>query len=185
MLEAMNRKHTRADYLALVERVRAARADIAFSSDFIVGFPGESDADFEETLALVREVQFAQAFTFKYSARPGTPAAELGAQIDDGVKTERLYRLQALIEDQQRAFNLACVGSEFDVLFEKPGRHDGQLVGRSPWLQPVPVIASRSLIGKTARVRATELRSYSLAGEIVSPRVSEGAGRQLEAAGGY
>jgi tRNA-2-methylthio-N6-dimethylallyladenosine synthase len=185
MIEAMNRGHTRADYLALIERVRAARPDIAFSSDFIVGFPGESDADFEETLALVREVEFAQAFTFKYSARPGTPAAELDAQIDEGVKTERLYRLQELIEDQQRAFNLACVGKEFDVLFEKPGRYDGQLVGRSPWLQPVPVIAPLSLIGETARVRTTELRTYSLVGELVSRHVSENAGRQLEAAGGY
>lgn len=185
MLEAMNRRHTRADYLALVERVRAARPDIAFSSDFIVGFPGESDADFEQTLALVREVQFAQAFTFKYSARPGTPAAELDQQVDEGVKTERLYRLQEMIEDQQRAFNLACVGTEFDVLFEKPGRHDGQLVGRSPWLQPVPVIAPLSLIGKTARVRATGLLTYSLAGELVSRRVAESAGRQLEAAGGF
>jgi tRNA-2-methylthio-N6-dimethylallyladenosine synthase len=182
ILEAMNRKHTRAQYLSIIERVRRTRADLAFSSDFIVGFPGESDAEFEETLSLVREVGFAQSYTFKYSARPGTPAAELGDQIAEGVKTERLYRLQELIEDQQRAFNLACVGKEFDVLFEKPGRNDGQIVGRSPWLQPVPVMAPLSLIGKTARVRINQLQTYSLIADLVSQ--NERPARQLEAAGG-
>jgi len=167
MLEEMNRKHTRADYLRIIERARKARLDMAFSSDFIVGFPGETDQDFEDTLALVREVGYAQCFTFKYSPRPGTPAAEMAAQIPEDVKTERLYRLQELIEAQQHEFNLSCVGKELDVLFEKPGRHEGQIVGRSPYLQPVPVIAPKSIIGSVARVRINELRTYSLIGELL------------------
>ncbi len=166
ILEEMNRKHTRADYLRIIERTRKARPDMAFSSDFIVGFPGETDRDFEDTLALVREVGYAQCFTFKYSPRPGTPAADLDAQIPEDVKSERLYRLQELIETQQHEFNLSCVGKELDVLFEKPGRHEGQIVGRSPYLQPVPVIAPKSIIGSVARVRINELRTYSLIGEL-------------------
>ena len=185
MLEAMNRKHTRAHYIAIIDRVRNARADMAFSSDFIVGFPGESGADFEETLSLVREVGFAQSYTFKYSARPGTPAAELDGQLAEDLKTERLHRLQDLIDEQQRAFNLASVGKEFDVLFEKPGRNDGQIVGRSPWLQPVPVMAPASMIGTTARVRTTELQTYSLIGELVSKAASEQPARELATEGGY
>ncbi len=167
VLEEMNRKHTRADYLRIIERARKARPDLAFSSDFIVGFPGETDQDFEDTLALVREVGYAQCFTFKYSPRPGTPAAEMSAQIPEAVKTERLYRLQELIEQQQHEFNLSCVGKELDVLFEKPGRHEGQIVGRSPYLQPVPVIAPKSIIGSVGRVRVSELRTYSLIGELL------------------
>jgi tRNA-2-methylthio-N6-dimethylallyladenosine synthase len=167
ILGEMNRKHTRADYLKIVERVRKTRPDMAFSSDFIVGFPGESERDFEDTLSLVREVHFAQAYTFKYSPRPGTPAADMGRQIPENVKSERLYRLQELIGAQQHAFNLACVGRELDVLFEKPGRHPGQIVGRSAYLQPVPVIAPASLIGTVARVRTTELRTYSLIGDLI------------------
>jgi tRNA-2-methylthio-N6-dimethylallyladenosine synthase len=173
MLEEMNRKHTRADYLRIIERARKARPDIAFSSDFIVGFPGETDQDLEDTLALVREVGYAQCFTFKYSPRPGTPAAEMAGQIPEDVKTERLYRLQELIEAQQHEFNLSCVGKELDVLFEKPGRHEGQIVGRSPYLQPVPVIAPKSIIGSVARVRINELRTYSLIGELLDGSQSE------------
>ncbi len=173
ILSEMNRKHTRAEYLQIVERVRKARPDIAFSSDFIVGFPGETEQDFEDTLALAREVQFAQCFTFKYSPRPGTPAAVLSEQVSEESKTARLYRLQALIEAQQRAFNLACVGREFDVLFEKPGRHPGQIVGRTPYLQPVPVYAPQSLIGSVARARVNELTGYSLVGEIVADADSQ------------
>jgi tRNA-2-methylthio-N6-dimethylallyladenosine synthase len=168
ILDEMNRKHTRADYLKIIERVRKARPDMAFSSDFIVGFPGETERDFEDTLALAREVGYAQCFTFKYSPRPGTPAADVAAQIPEDVKNERLYRLQELIEAQQHAFNLSCVGKEIDVLFEKPGRHEGQIVGRSPYLQPVPVIAPASIIGTVARVRVKELRTYSLIGELVT-----------------
>ncbi|MBY0532544.1 MAG: tRNA (N6-isopentenyl adenosine(37)-C2)-methylthiotransferase MiaB [Xanthobacteraceae bacterium] len=168
ILDEMNRKHTRADYLAIIERARKARPDIAFSSDFIVGFPGETDRDFEDTLSLVREIRFAQCFTFKYSPRPGTPAAEMGAQIPEDLKNERLYRLQDLIEEQQREFNLACLGRELDVLFEKPGRHEGQIVGRTPYLQPVPVFAPKELIGSAARVRLNELHAYSIVGELVN-----------------
>ena len=168
ILEQMNRKHTRADYLRIIERVRNVRPDTAFSSDFIVGFPGETDRDFEDTLALAREVGYAQCYTFKYSPRPGTPATDMSEQIPEAVKTERLYRLQELIETQQRAFNLSCVGRELDVLFEKPGRNEGQIVGRSPYLQPVPVIAPISMIGSVARVRVNELRTYSLIGELVA-----------------
>jgi tRNA-2-methylthio-N6-dimethylallyladenosine synthase len=179
ILEAMNRKHTRAHYLSIIARARKMRADMAFSSDFIVGFPGESDAEFGETLSLVREVGFAQSYTFKYSARPGTPAAELDDQLTESLKTERLHRLQELIDDQQRAFNLASVGKEFDVLFEKPGRNEGQIVGRSPWLQPVPVMAPASMIGTTARVRTNELQTYSLIGELVRPLRNEKAAPQF------
>ena len=167
ILGEMNRKHARAEYLAIIERVREARPDIAFSSDFIVGFPGETDGDFEDTLALVRDVRFAQCFTFKYSPRPGTPASSMSEQVPGEVKTERLYRLQELVERQQHEFNLSCVGRELDVLFEKPGRHEGQIVGRSPYLQPVPVMAPQSLIGTVARVRTRELRTYSLIGDLV------------------
>jgi tRNA-2-methylthio-N6-dimethylallyladenosine synthase len=170
ILDQMNRKHTRAEYLAIIERVRKARTDMAFSSDFIVGFPGETDQDFEDTLALAREVQYAQCFTFKYSPRPGTPAAEMDAQVPEEVKTERLYRLQDMVERQQHEFNLSCVGRELDVLFEKPGRHDGQIVGRSPYLQPVPVIAPKSIIGSVARVKVNELRTYSLIGELLTDK---------------
>jgi tRNA-2-methylthio-N6-dimethylallyladenosine synthase len=171
ILDEMNRKHTRADYLKIIERVREARPDIAFSSDFIVGFPGETEQDFEDTLSLAREVKFAQCYTFKYSPRPGTPAAELSEQVPEKVKTERLYRLQELIEQQQHEFNVSCIGREFDVLFEKAGRHDGQIVGRSPYLQPVPVMAPKSIIGSVARVRVNELKTYSLIGELVgTPR---------------
>ena len=138
VLAAMNRRHTADDYRRTVERLRAARPDLALSSDFIVGYPGESDADFAATLDLVRDIGFAQAFSFKYSPRPGTPAASAADQVPEPVKAERLAELQALLQQQQRAFNAACVGRVLPVLFEKPGRHDGQLVGRSPYLQSRP-----------------------------------------------
>ena len=142
ILAAMNRRHTAADYLRVVERLRAARPDIALSSDFIVGFPGETEADFADTLRLVDEVGYSSAFSFKYSPRPGTPAAERGDQVEEETKIERLARLQAAIDRHHDAFNLACVGRTFDVLFEKPGRLPGQIVGRSPYLQPVQVMAA-------------------------------------------
>ena len=175
ILDQMNRKHTRAEYLEIIERVRKARPDMAFSSDFIVGFPGESDQDFEDTLSLAREVRFAQCFTFKYSSRPGTPAADSRDQVPEDVKTERLYRLQALIEEQQRDFNHASIGRELDVLFEKPGRHPGQIVGRTPYLQPVPIVAPPSLIGSIARVRLNDLIGYSFIAELLTP--AEGRNR--------
>ena len=170
VLEAMNRRHGRARYLSIIERVRAARPDIAISSDFIVGFPGESEEDFAATLDLVECVRFAQAYSFKYSPRPGTPAAEL-PQIEDAVKAERLARLQALLESQQRAFNKSLVGRVFAVLFERPGRLPGQIVGRSPYLQPVQVTAPAALVGTIARVKIVEAGPNSLFGELAHARV--------------
>jgi len=165
ILAAMNRRHTRADYLRLVERIRAARPDIAFSGDFITGFPGESDADFADTLAIVEEVGYASSFTFKYSPRPGTPAAAMD-QVAEEVKSERLQRLQAAIERHQRAFNAARVGTVAEVLFERRGRHPGQIAGRAPWLQPVQVQGDESLIGSIARVTISRLDANSLHGEL-------------------
>ncbi len=166
VLKAMNRKHTAAEYLAIIERVRAARPDIALTSDFIVGFPGETDADFEATMQLVRDVEFSAAFSFKYSERPGTPAADRKNQVPESVKNERLQALQALIMDQQTAFNRATVGREVEVLFEKTGRHPGQIGGKSPYLQPVHVEGPASLIGHIARVKITGVSSNSLAGSL-------------------
>jgi tRNA-2-methylthio-N6-dimethylallyladenosine synthase len=168
VLEAMNRQHTRGVYLSLVDKIRAARADIALSSDFIVGFPGETDKDFEDTLALVREVGYAQAFSFKYSPRPGTPAAAARKQIPEDVKAERLEALQALLRAQQDAFNKSCEGRVLSVLFEKPGRKQGQAVGRSPWLQPVHVDGAADLIGRIAEVRIADVLANSLKGELAS-----------------
>jgi tRNA-2-methylthio-N6-dimethylallyladenosine synthase len=166
ILAAMNRKHTAQDYLRLVDRIRAARPDIALSTDIIVGFPGESEADFQRTLALVREVGFAQAYSFKYSARPGTPAAIMDEQVPDPVKSDRLRRLQALIDDQQASFNAGCVGKVLPVLFEKPGRHAGQLVGRSPYLQPVHATAPDNLLGRTLPVEIIAAGANSLSGIV-------------------
>ena len=166
ILKAMNRAHTAESYLRLVEKIRAARPDIAMSGDFIVGFPGERDADFEATLNLVREVGYAAAFTFKYSRRPGTPAAALPGQVAEEVKDERLARLNALIDEQQRAFNAAQVGKVLPVLFEKPGRHPGQLSGRSPYLQAVHVEGPERLIGQIVPVRIETAHKMSLAGVL-------------------
>ena len=166
VLAAMNRRHTARDYIELVERIRAARPDIALSSDIIVGFPGETDEDFEATLALVREVEFAQAFSFKYSPRPGTPAAKLDEQIDEAVKAERLARLQALLNEQQQKFNRHAVGRTMPVLFEKPGRNDGQIVGRSPYLQAVHAKGERGLIGQLREVEISAAERNSLSGVI-------------------
>jgi tRNA-2-methylthio-N6-dimethylallyladenosine synthase len=151
VLKAMNRKHTAESYLEIVERIRQARPDIALSSDFIVGFPGESEDDFEATLRLACKVRYAQAFSFKYSPRPGTPAAEM-PQIAEEVKAHRLARLQALLNEQQRAFNQSCIGCFLPVLLERPGRHPGQLVGRSPYLQSVHVEVPELKIGSVLNV---------------------------------
>jgi len=166
VLKAMNRAHTAQSYLRLVERIRAARPDIALSCDFIVGFPGERDADFEATLNLVREVGYAAAFTFKYSRRPGTPAAAMPGQVAEDVKDERLGRLNALIEAQQMAFNASQAGRTLDVLFERKGRHDGQLIGRSPYLQSVHVSAPDRLLGQIVPVRIESAARNSLAGAL-------------------
>jgi tRNA-2-methylthio-N6-dimethylallyladenosine synthase len=181
VLDAMNRRHTRADYLRVIERLRAARADLAFSSDFIVGFPGETDADFADTLRLVAEVGYASAFSFKYSPRPGTPAAEM-AQLSEAVKDERLQRLQHEIDRHQAAFIARCDGVTFDVLFEKPGKKPGQIVGRSPYLQPVQVIAPSNLIGEIAPVTVTEVGSNSLFGALAEASPAPGH-RPVEAVG--
>jgi tRNA-2-methylthio-N6-dimethylallyladenosine synthase len=174
ILKAMNRKHSADDYLRIVDRARAARPDIALSSDFIVGFPGETDADFEDTMRLVREVGFAQCFSFKYSERPGTPAADLKSQTPEGVKAARLHALQALILDQQTAFNRASIGRVVDVLFEKPGRHPGQISGKTPHMQAVHVTGSSSLIGTIAAVEITGIASNSLAGRLLRGDASPG-----------
>jgi tRNA-2-methylthio-N6-dimethylallyladenosine synthase len=166
ILAAMNRKHTRAQYLELVGRIRDARPDIALSTDVIVGFPGETDADFDATLDLVRQVGFAQAYSFKYSARPGTPASNMSDQVPEDVKTLRLHRLQALLTAQQAAFNAACVGRVLPVLFEKPGRRPGQLVGRSPYLQPVHAEVPAALIGQVIEVEIAAAGSNSLSGVV-------------------
>ena len=165
ILKAMNRRHTADDYLRLIERIRGMRPDIAMSGDFIVGFPGESDEDFEATMRIVREVAYAQAFSFKYSPRPGTPGADLPLQVEEAVKDERLQRLQALLARQQAAFAESRVGSVMDVLIEKPGRHAGQRVGRSPWLQPVIVDEKAGEIGDIIAVRITKAGPNSLFSE--------------------
>ena len=175
ILKAMNRAHTAQSYLLLLERVRSARADIALSGDFIVGFPGEREGDFEATLALVREVGYASAFTFKYSRRPGTPAAALPGQVDEAVKDERLARLNALLDQQQKTFNAAQVGKILPVLFEKSGRHEGQLSGRSPYLQAVHCQGPLGLIGQIAPVRITASAKMSLAGELAETSAMEPA----------
>jgi tRNA-2-methylthio-N6-dimethylallyladenosine synthase len=167
ILAAMNRRHTAADYLTLVRRIRAARPDMALSGDFIVGFPGETDADFEATMDIVRAVDYAACFSFKYSPRPGTPAATMDGQVPEDVKTERLHRLQALIEAQQTAFAERLVGRTLPVLFDKPGRRAGQIVGRSPYLQPVAVMAPSSLIGEIADVTIEATLGHSLIGSLV------------------
>jgi tRNA-2-methylthio-N6-dimethylallyladenosine synthase len=167
ILKAMNRRHTAAEYLTLVERIRAARPDIALSGDFIVGFPGETDADFEDTLKLVEKVRYAQAFSFKYSTRPGTPGADLKDQVPEEIKAERLERLQALLLKQQQEFAESCVGKTIELLLEKPGRMSQQLIGRSPWLQSVNVDAKASQIGDIIKVRITGTGPNSLFSEMV------------------
>ena len=167
ILKAMNRSHTRESYLRLLDRVRAVRPDIALSGDFIVGFPGETDADFEATMRLIREVGYAYAFSFKYSPRPGTPAADMANQVAPEVMDERLKQLQAQIIADQLAFNQATVGKRCSVLIEKPGRKPGQLVGKSPWLQSVHVYAEGSQIGDMIEVDIVSAGPNSLAGERV------------------
>ncbi len=166
ILAAMNRKHTGADYLRLVGKIRAARPDMALSTDIIVGFPGETDADFSATLRMVRDVNYAQAYSFKYSQRPGTPAADMDRQIPEDVKAARLAELQALLLEQQTAFNAACAGKRMTVLFEREGRNPGQLTGRSPFLQAVHAQADNSLLGQIADVDIIAAGRNSLEGVI-------------------
>lgn len=170
ILAAMNRKHTADDYLEVIDRFRSARQDIAFSSDFIVGFPGESEQDFLATLALVTQIGYAAAYSFKYSARPGTPAADMQETVSPAEMDQRLERLQELIDSQQSAFNKAAIGSTVDVLFERPARKDGQIVGRTAFLQPAHVMASPDIIGQILPVRIDSLERYSFLGELATPR---------------
>jgi tRNA-2-methylthio-N6-dimethylallyladenosine synthase len=168
ILAAMNRRHTAAHYLRLIERLREAQPQLAFSSDFIVGFPGESDADFRATLDLTESVGFAAAFSFKYSPRPGTPAATLDAAVPEAVKDERLAELQAKLFAQQTAFYADCRGRTFDILLERPGRYPGQLVGRSPYLQPVNVTADAAMIGQIVRTEIYDVGRNSLFGKMLA-----------------
>jgi tRNA-2-methylthio-N6-dimethylallyladenosine synthase len=164
ILKAMNRKHTAADYVRLIDRIRDARSDIALSGDFIVGFPGETEEDFEATLQIVRDVTYAAAYSFKYSPRPGTPGADMDDHVPEAVKDERLQRLQALLSEQQYAFQRSLVGKTMDVLIEKAGREPGQMVGRSPWLQPVIIDVHGGEIGDIIRVRIISTGTNSLVG---------------------
>jgi tRNA-2-methylthio-N6-dimethylallyladenosine synthase len=166
ILAAMNRRHTADDYRRVIDRFRAARQDIAFSSDFIVGFPGESREDFSATLALVTQIGYAAAYSFKYSPRPGTPAADMQETVPAAEMDERLERLQNLIDSQQSAFNKAAIGTTIDVLFERAGRNPGQIVGRTAYLQPAHVMAPPDIIGNILPVSIDSLERYSLLGEL-------------------
>lgn len=167
VLRLMNRKHGRQKYIDLIARIREARPDMAIAGDFIVGFPGETDRDFEDTLDLVRQVTYAGAFSFVYSPRPGTPAATMAGQVEEGVALERLHRLQALLFEQQTAFNAAQTGKTLNVLFEKKGRYDRQAIGRSPYLQAVHVEAADHLLGEIVPVEIVSGAQNSLNGRLV------------------
>jgi tRNA-2-methylthio-N6-dimethylallyladenosine synthase len=166
ILKAMNRSHSRESYLRIIEKVRAARPDMAISGDFIVGFPGETDEEFEDTLSIVREIGYSYAYSFKYSPRPGTPAATMDGQIAANVGDERLQRLQTLINEQQAAFNRSTLGKRTSVLLEKPGKLEGQLIGKSPWLQSVHISAPGLSIGDIVEVDIVEAGPVSLKGEL-------------------
>ena len=172
ILAAMNRSHSVDSYLRIIERVRAARPDIAISGDFIVGFPGESEADFRATLDIVRATNYAMAYSFKYSRRPGTPAATMADQVDEAAMNDRLQRLQALLNEQQQAFNAATVGRTTRLLLERKGKHEGQLIGKSPWLQSVHVTAPGLAIGDMVDVRVTSAGPNSLGAEPLMEAVA-------------
>jgi tRNA-2-methylthio-N6-dimethylallyladenosine synthase len=168
ILKAMNRRHTGAEYLAIIERIKAARPDMALSGDFIVGFPGETDQDFEDTLKIIADVGYASAYSFKYSTRPGTPGAALGDQVPEEIKSERLWRLQDLVNAQTTAFHASCVGKTLPVLIERPGRMPGQIGGRSPYLQAVHLEGSPDLIGAIHQVEIIGTSTNSLVGRLKS-----------------
>ena len=175
VLRAMNRRHTADDYRRLVAGLRAAQPNLALSSDFIVGFPGENDRDFQDTMDLVKEIGFVGAYSFKYSSRPGTPAANMECQVAEGVKKDRLAALQDLLNAQQSGFNATCVGTELDVLLDGHGRHPGQLIGRSPYMQAVHVSAPDNLIGTIATLRIDQAHPNSLAASLLENRQTERA----------
>jgi tRNA-2-methylthio-N6-dimethylallyladenosine synthase len=172
ILAAMNRRHTADDYRRVIDRFRSVRDDIAFSSDFIVGFPGESEEDFAATLALVGQIGYVAAYSFKYSPRPGTPAADMPEMVATAAMDERLARLQEVIDGQQSAFNKATVGKTVDVLFERPARKQGQIVGRTAYLQPAHVMAPPDIIGRVLPVAVDGLERYSLFGTLAQPAAS-------------
>jgi tRNA-2-methylthio-N6-dimethylallyladenosine synthase len=167
VLKAMNRGHTAQNYIDLIGKVRAARADIAISGDFIVGFPGETEADFQETLDVVRAVGYSSAYSFKYSERPGTPAADRKGQVPEDEKLDRLYRLQSLLTEQLTSFNAACVGRSFEVLVEKQGRNEGQVIGRSPYLQSVHFDYAAGHIGALVHCKIDGIKTNSLSATAV------------------
>jgi tRNA-2-methylthio-N6-dimethylallyladenosine synthase len=177
VLKAMNRRHGRDFYIDLVARLRAARPDLGLSSDFIVGFPGETDADFQDTMSLVREVGYVQAYSFKYSPRPGTPAAAMELQVPEDVKDARLKELQDLLNTQQLAFNQACVGRTLPVLLDRPGRHAGQLLGRSPYMQAVHVEAPADWLGRVADLKIVSAGGNSL-GAVLADAPARPAARR-------
>ena len=172
VLAAMNRKHDRAFYFGLIDRFRAVRPDLAITSDFIVGFPGETEEDFADTLSLVEQVGYAQAFSFKYSPRLGTPAAERDDQIDEDVKSERLHRLQALLQEQSLAFNRRSVGQSCDILIERRGRQPGQWIGKSPWLQSVVVTDPTLSVGDLVRAELVSAGPNSLEGRLLTMKTA-------------
>ncbi|MFG3596729.1 tRNA (N6-isopentenyl adenosine(37)-C2)-methylthiotransferase MiaB [Bradyrhizobium sp. RDI18] len=175
VLAAMNRRHTADDYRRVIDRFRSVRQDIAFSSDFIVGFPGETEGEFAATLALVTQIGYAAAYSFKYSPRPGTPAADMRETVSAAEMDERLVRLQELIDSQQSAFNRAMIGNTVDVLFERAARNPGQIVGRTAYLQPAHVFASPDIIGQVLPVRIESLERYSLLGELAGHSTRAGS----------
>ncbi len=182
ILKAMNRRHTADEYRRLIDRIRTVQPDLALSGDFIVGFPGETDQDFADTMQLIRDVEYASAFSFKYSPRPGTPGASLEDHVPVAVMDERLQALQALLSAQQRNFQESRVGKAFPVLIEKKGRHDGQLVGRSPWLQPVHVQAPETMLGTMQTVTISHSGTNSLFGDLAESGQTAETEAQLEAA---
>jgi tRNA-2-methylthio-N6-dimethylallyladenosine synthase len=180
ILASMNRQHTYADFMTAIEKLYAMRPDMAFTSDFIIGFPGETDDDFEDTMRLVDTVPFTGGYSFKYSPRPGTPAAERADQVPEQVKSARLRRLQARLDEQRHSFNMRSMGGHVQVLFDKPGRLPGQMVGRSMFLQPVHVMTDPSIIGSIADVEITEINTNGLFGHLVSaPQTREAAEAQV------
>jgi tRNA-2-methylthio-N6-dimethylallyladenosine synthase len=172
ILAEMNRNHTRDDYRRVIEKLRRHRSDLVLSSDFIVGFPGETDQEFADTMDLVREITFTQSYSFKYSKRPGTPAAAMKKQVPDDVSSARLAELQELLDQQLRNFNASCLGRTMEVLLTNPGRHAGQMGGRSPYLQAVHVNAPASLLGQIVPVRITTQESYSLGAELCDAKAA-------------
>ena len=168
ILSAMNRRHTADDYIRIIDRLRDAVPHLALSGDFIVGFPGETDADFADTLRLVDKVKYASAYSFKYSERPGTPAANADEQVEEAVKSDRLASLQQLLDAQQLAFNKGCEGQKMDILVEKTGGREGQMTGRSPFMQSVYFEGGDDLLGQILPMKVTEARQNSLAASIIT-----------------